>query len=501
MKKNRISIELHSLLRDIVRNIWVVILSALIGAMGFFIITHIAYEPAYTSSATLSVLNGNSNTASYSTYTVSMEQANVLVNIFTEPMIKEYAAEYLEQDSFDGTVSATVLEQTNFIELRVTSDHPEKSYKLLNAIIKTHHKVSNKIFRNAGLTVIQMPTVPTAPSNRVSNSNRNLVITGFATIALAIVIVLSLMRNTVKKEKDFDENIDSKLIGTVTHEDKRMSLSDIKRRKKKGLLIHNNAYISLRFTENFHKIAATLEHKQAHTGSKVFAITSVAENEGKSTCAANLAVSLADRGHKVLLIDLDFKKPAIFKIFDEATSRSDNLSYLLNKETPLENFVFGRYKKSSLFLAISTKANPSYYKFIREGNIENLIKSLREDYDFILIDTAPLSLDSSVTDIIGMVDKTILVIRTDTVSVNAINDAITTVSKISANLIGCILNDVHMRILPFSITGNDESNDYSRYGYGRYGYGGYGYGRYSNYGYYGRYSRHKHSGKREEAVK
>ena len=198
----------------------------------------------------------------------------------------------------------------------------------------------------------------------------------------------------------------------------------------------------------------------------------------------------------MLLIDLDFKKPALFKIFNEESSSNGNLSELLNKETPLENFVFGQYKKTSLFLAVNTKANPSYHKYIREGNIENLISTLRADYDFILVDTAPLSLDSSVTDIIGMVDKAILVIRTDTVNVNVINDSITTISKIGANLAGCILNDVHLNILPFSITGNDESNDYSRYGYGRYGYG-----RYSHYGYYGRYShRHKHS-KNNEAVK
>lgn len=493
MKKNKITIELHSLLKDIVRNLWVVAICALTGMLGFYAVTHAIYEPEYTSRATLSVLNGNSATASYSTYTVSAEQANVLVNIFTEPMVKEYAAKYLEEDSFDGTISAKVLEQTNFIELTVTSDHPEKSYNLLNAVIKTHHKVSNRIFRNAGLTVIRMPTVPTGPSNNPSSSDRSIVVSAFVTLSLAIIVVLSLMRNTVKKESDFDEKIESKLIGTIAHENKKITLNDIKEKKKKGLLIHSSAYISLRFTENFHKIAASLEHKKSHSGSKVFAITSVAENEGKSTCAANIAVSLAERGHKVLLIDLDFKKPALYKIFIEDAPNNDNLSDLLSKKTPLENFVFTQFKKTSLYLAINTKANPSYHKFIKEGNIQNLLETIRDDYDFIIVDTAPISLDSSVTDIIGMVDKTILVIRTDFVNVNVLNDSIATISKISSNLAGCILNDVHMKIVPFSITGNDESNDYSRYGYGKYGYGKYGYGRYSNYGHYG--SHHKFSKK------
>lgn len=477
MKKNKITIELHSLVKDIAKNLWVVILCALIGAMGFYLVTHAAYEPMYTSTATLTVLNSGSVTASYSTYTISTEKANVLVNVFTEPTIKEYAAAYLEIDKFDGTVSATVLDQTNFIELKVTSDHPEKSYKLLNAVIKSHHKVSNKIFRNAGVTVISMPTVPSGPSNHISNSNRNMVIIACATLALALVIAFSLMRNTVKKESDFDDKIESKLIGTIAHEDKKMSLKDIRQKKKKGLLIHSNAYISLRFTENFHKIAAKLEHKRNRSGERVFAITSVAENEGKSTCAANIAVSLADRGNKVMLLDLDFKKPAIYKIFSEEATENGEVSDLLAKKVSFEDFAFRQFKKTTLQLAINTKADSEYRNFIEDGSIPELIEKLKAEYDFIIIDTAPLSLDSTVTDIISMVDKTILIVRTDTVNVNVINDAISTISKISSNLAGCILNDVYMNILPFSFTGNDESNRY----------GGYRYGRHSHYGHYGKY--------------
>ena len=477
MKKNKITIELYSLLKDIVKNLWVVILCALIGSMGFFLVKHASYKPMYTSSATLTVLNSGSVTASYSTYSISTEKANVLVNVFTEPTIKEYAAAYLEVDHFDGTVSAKVLDQTNFIELKVTSDHPEKAYRLLNAVLKSHHKVSNKIFKNAGVTVISMPTVPSGPSNHISNSNRKLVVMGCATVALALVIAFSLMRNTIKKESDFNEKIESKLIGTIAHEDKKMSLKDIRQKKKKGLLIHSNAYISLRFTENFHKIAAKLEHKKNRYGDNVFAITSVAENEGKSTCAANIAVSLADRGNKVMLLDLDFKKPALYKIFSEEETENGELSELLRKNVSFEDFDFRQFKKTSLSLAVNTKADPEYRSLIENGSVFALIEKLKTIYDFVIIDTAPLSLDSSVTDIINMVDKTVLVVRTDTVNVNVLNDSVSIISKISSNLAGCILNDVHMNVLPFSFTGNDESNRY----------GGYRYGKHSHYGHYGKY--------------
>lgn len=490
MKKNKITIEMHSLLKDVIRNIWVVILCGLIGFMGLYVVTHSAYDPVYTASATLVVNATSSGTGSYASLTTSNEKANVLVNIFTEPSVKECAAEYLGVESFDGSVSASVMESTNFIDLRVTSNHPEKSYNLLNAVINSHHKVSNKIFRNAGVAVVRMPSMPVAPSNRIDSGNRNLVVIACMTISLAIIVALSIMRNTVKKESDFTEKIDSKLIGTIAHEDKKMTLQEIRQKKKKGLLIHSNAYISLRFTENFHKIAAKLEYKKKQSGDTVFAITSVAENEGKSTCAANIAVSLADRGNKVVLLDFDFKKPALYKIFSEETTESGELSDLLNKKVGFEDFAFRPFKKTSLSLAINTKADSAYHSFIENGSITELIEKLRGQFDYVIIDTAPISLDSTVTDIIQMVDKTILIIRTDTVNVNALNDSITTISKISPNLAGCILNDVHMNILPFSITGNDETNRYGGYGYG--------YGKYSHYGHYGHYGKHKKHNKSAE---
>ena len=298
-----------------------------------------------------------------------------------------------------------------------------------------------------------------------------------ATLSLAFVIAMSLMRNTVKKESDFDEKIESKLIGSIAHENKKMSLRDVRQKKKKGLLIHSNAYISLRFTENFHKIAAKLEHKKNRLNESVYAITSVAENEGKSTCAANISVSLADRGNTVILLDLDFKKPAVYKIFSEDTIENGEVSDLLSKKVSFEDFAFRQFKKTSLSLAINTKADPDYRNLIEDGSVFALIEKLKAEYDFVIIDTAPLSIDSSGTDIINMVDKTILIVRTDTVHANVLNDAIATISKISSNLAGCILNDVHMNILPFSFTGNDETNRY----------GGYRYGKHSHYGHYGKY--------------
>ncbi len=506
MEKNKITIELHSLIKDIIRNSWIVLMSVLIGYMGIFIASHRIYTPEYTAKTTLVVNVKGANTGSSSSLTVTNEMANVFINIFTQPTMKQKAAAYLGLENFDGKIAASVMDQTNFIELSVTADQPQMAYELLKAVVAVHPEISQQIFANASIMVIRHPSIPTGPSNAISTSNKDLIISGCATISLAAIIMLSLMRDTVKNEEAFINKIDSRLIGSITHENKKMTLRDRRQKKKKSLLLHSNAFISLRFAEGFHKIAAKIEYLKHKNGGQVFAITSVAENEGKSTCAANIALSLADRGNRVVLIDLDGKKPAIYKIFGKEYKETSELANLFEHQIDQSKFRLKNYKSSSLFLALNTKAYPDYHKWIENGEVTSILKALKAKCDFIIIDTAPLSLDSAVTDVIKIVDKTLLVVRTDTVKTSAINEAIKTINTISHNLSGCILNDVYPQFLPFSFTASNQNaySDSKRLGqkkhfygayYGKYvnysnygNYGGYGsYGAYGNYGLYGGY--------------
>ncbi len=505
MKKNKLSIDLYTIIKDVTLNIWVVILSGLIAAMSVYIFSHSIYTPEYTARATLAV---NASGSSYTQLTTSNEIAGVLSNIFSEPTVKSRAAEAAGQKSFRGTVSTTVLSPTNFIELRVTSESPKLSYDLLTAIIEVHPQVTRKIFDNASVSVVRQPSVSSSPSNSAVAQNGDLIILGSMTLVLTAIILLSITRNTIKTEADFNSKVEAKLLISIMHEDKKLSLKEMLKKKKKGLLIHNNAYISLRFVENFRKAAAKLEYMKHKTGCSVFAITSVAENEGKSTCAANLAVSLADRGNKVILIDLDGKKPALYKIFGEEYEENCEFTSLMKGTVAQSDFRFKRYKKSSLYLALNTKACPEMHRWVENGEIAKLIEIFKTKCDFIIIDTAPMSVDSSVTDIIRIVDKTLLVVRTDAVKAPAINDAITTIDTVSKNLAGCILNDVHQKAIPFIFSGDDtaayyggrthkygKSGKYGKYtgkygSYGKYGKYGGGYGKHSGgYGKYGSYSK------------
>ena len=475
-------IELYSIIRDLIKNAWAIFMAALIGIMGIYVATRSIYTPEYTASATLVVNAKSSDSGTYSLYNLSVEMASVISRVIVQPAVREKAAEFVGTEEFDGKLKAEVYEDTNFLSLSVTSDSPQKSYELLRAAIDAYPHVSDSVFDNVVISILKMPEVPHYPSNGISTGNRLLIAGACSVLVAGLIVVFSLLRDTVKDEQDFKNKLEAKLIGSVPHEKKQFSIQERLQGKNKALLIHNNAFISLNFVENYHKIAAKIEHINHRKGSKIFAVTSVAENEGKSTTAANIAISLADRGHKVILIDMDCKKPALFKVFDKKPSEKSEFGNLLNKKIEPKDFRLKRYKQSQLYLAINTIPYPEYGEWIESGELKKVIKSFEVQADYIILDTAPIVADAFVTDLVKMADQTILVVRTDTAFSSDINDAVATIKEVGGHMAGCILNDEYPEFNLFSMAGVNESG--FRYGtqYGKYG---------SKYGKYGKYSRYE----------
>lgn len=474
MEKEKIGIldviEWHSLAKDAIRNFWAVILAGVIAFLGLYVAEYSVYKPEYKSEATLVVRAKAASSLAYTNLTASAEMATIYTKVFTQPAMKNMAAEDAGYDAFDGQVSASVHEGTNLLKISVVSSDPEKAYNLLSSILEVYPNISDAVFSNSVIDVISAPEVPTKPTNTITSSRRIQVSLIVAFVWFVLILVLSFFRDTVKNVKIFERKIDSKLLGTVTHEKRPLTLWKRILGKKKAMLI-DTVFASLKFTEDYSQLATKLAYMRRNTGSKVFTITSVSENEGKSTASANIAISLAQRGYKVVLLDLDLHKPAMYKIFRYRKPLKVEFSEILRGEVSPREYDFLRYKKTNLFLALSKKSCPDASEWIGSEVVSQCLKSLKDKVDFIIIDTPPASVSADAMSIAKMSDKTILVVRTDMVDVADINDTVMNISNVGASLAGCILNDVYK---PFTLLGNMGTDDrgYSMYkssAYKRYG--------------------------------
>ncbi len=485
----KFSFEWHSILRDIVRNFWVIICAVAIALMGTYIAHQSVYSPLYTSSATLIINSAVGRANAYASLSESAEIASIYTEVFVQPAMEKKVCEYLDTKSFDGTIDAYVNPGTNIMEISVTSSNPENSYKELCAILKVYPKLTSSLFSNGAVSVLKMPYVPKSPSNSMTSSNMIKISLIAVAASLALIVVLSLMRDTVKDEDSFKEKIDSNLLAVIPHQKKNLSYKEILHGKKKSILIYESSFISLKFTESFNKLSAKFEYMKRNSGDSVFAVTSVSEDEGKSTVASNIAISLAVKGNGVVLVDFDGKKPALYKIFEEECKEENEFGNVLSGATPPNEYKFKRYKKTRLFLALNTKYHKDFRSWFDNGTAEKVIAALKKSFDYVIIDTPPVSVASEVTSISELCDKTVVVVRTDTVYASVVNDVILTLSNTGSDIAGCILNDVYNELSVFGSFGADETGYYSRKYYGRYGkYKGYG--KYSHYSMYGRYSRY-----------
>ena len=391
-----LSPDLYTILRDILYNAWLIVLAFALGVMGTYVVLRQTYLPQYTSSVTLIVRSRSGTTSNYNNLSASMEMTEVFAEIFLQPTMLEHAARALGEEAFQGKITTEAVENTNILFVRVTGANPTDAFRELSAVLDVYPVIADAISANAVVDVIQPQSVPKAPDNPFTWKDTGIKAGAVcAILTLAAVVLMSYLRDTVKNESDYTKKIGEKLVGSVVHATRNLTLRDKlltafgrSRAGKRALMIRSDSGGFL-YTENFQKIATKLEYMRRSMDKKIFMFTSVAENEGKSTVTSNLALSLAERGNRVLLMDFDFRKPALYKIFEVDVPRETELGELLSGKLDVREFRFLQYRQSSLFLAINRHAYFDYADWMASPDVRAKLDLFRNMFDYILIDTNP----------------------------------------------------------------------------------------------------------------
>ncbi|MGO4345397.1 CpsD/CapB family tyrosine-protein kinase [Paenibacillus sp. MCAF9] len=193
-------------------------------------------------------------------------------------------------------------------------------------------------------------------------------------------------------------------------------------------------------SEGYRMLRTNIEFSTINQKLQIIMVTSSKPSEGKSTTCANMAVAFAQASKKVLLIDADLRKPSQHHIFGKS-NRSGLTTALLN-QLKLEDIIqFTNTDNLSIIQAGPTPPNPS--ELLSSEQMAELLKTARERYDVVIIDTPPIM---SVTDaqiVATQSDGVVLVIDSGKVKKDVALKAKASLEHVKANLIGVVLNKIN----------------------------------------------------------
>lgn len=469
-------LNFNCIIRRLIHEIPVILAAGLAVAMIAASVVQLIYKPEYTSTATVAVRSKSGNYSSVlSELSLTSEIADTFRELFSSSMFSNVAKSQLGVTNLPGTLSASVIPETNLLTLSVTANSPEDAFRTLNLLLNNYDVVSEYVFQNIVLKELTHPNLPVTPSNpqTVFAIAKKAFVIGCAAMIILILAVV-LLADTVQTNGALQRKLDVKLAATIHHEEKNKTWKSKLKNINIGLLV-TMPIVSFRFTEEVHRLGTVVESAMKKDGRKVILVTSTEENEGKSTVAANLALTLAQGGKRVLLIDADMHKAAQYKLLETEPKHelADMIrGKILYQPQYLEN--------ENIWVLFSRQQSSGVAEMISSDGMKLLMEKAREDMDYIVIDTPPMALFSDVEILADYADLSLLVVRQDTVPAGRLNDSVDILNQCHAELLGCVFNDVRSS----SLSSDHYGYGYGHYGYGHYGYGHYGYGHYG-YGHYG----------------
>ena len=486
-------LDIGSIVRDVLKNSWAILLLALAAAMAVNAAVRTNHQTTYATRATFIVKSRTASNYTYSNLTAASRMAEGFTNILNSSLLKKKVAEDLGVDSLDARMSAAVVSETNLMTLSVTADTPRNAYLIIRSIMDNMKDLTSYVSGDMVMEVLQEPDVPAgANANFSARSQTKKGFIGGLAAGVVLFALLSFLKDTVKNERDIENQLNARNIGVLYHESGIRRFTDLFRKRRKYHLI-SDVSARFEFVERMKKIATNVSGHAKRNGHKVILVTSVKEDEGKSTVAANLALALARQSHSVLLIDGDLRRPTQQKFFlNPGEKLEKDIVDVLDEPGEIRNVI--RYDKANrLYTLLLGESYKNSTDIVAGSAMREMIKAAGNHFEYVIIDSPPMSLIADAEILAGLSDMSLLVVRYDRARIGAINNAIDTLTGCKADFYGCILNDV--RTLPWQRSSVAGTSGYGRYGrYGRYGnysrYGKYGrYGRYGNYGEYGHYAK------------
>ena len=201
--------------------------------------------------------------------------------------------------------------------------------------------------------------------------------------------------------------------------------------------------------EAYRSLRSNIEYSSFDDEYRAIVVTSSVPGDGKSTTSGNLALSLAQSGNKVLLVDCDMRKPSIHKKF-KISNMSGTAELLLRKES-FEDVANCYNENLTIITAGKIPPNPS--EMLSSRAMTAFIKEMKKEFKYIILDTPPLQAVTDAQVLSTKADGVLLVVRAGSTKKEMVLNSVDLIKKVHGKTIGTVLNGVE-----------NKKNNYYYYG-------------------------------------
>ncbi len=439
MENNVFRIDLLKLIRYAMKRIWLLILCAAIGFGLRYWYTSYRMPDTYTASGTMYVYNSNPNLVNYQyataidldsavklidTYMIVVK-SNKVMEVVTDRLVADYPG--ITPSFIASSLHMSSVSETGVVSVSSTTSDPKLSMDITNAVLDVVPEELIRVVGAGSVEVIDYAMEPNYADNR-RPVWRGLIgaIAGMMLGGL-ILLICFLLNRRITNIKDLTDAYTIPVLASI----KRTKGSE----KNPGAFLLTDQS-SMELLESYAKLRMNLFYSLVGKKSRSVVITSATCGEGKSTVAANLAVSCAQGGKKTLLIEGDLRRACQRNIF-RYDRHSKGLSEILAGVSSLENCIL-RNVRENLDILPAGAFPPNPAELLESDTMKELLGKLEGMYDLVILDMPPINIVSDPLALSAQVAGCLFVIRQNYSDHRDIRKALVSAQMTGMNVMGFV---------------------------------------------------------------
>ncbi|SHH68115.1 polysaccharide biosynthesis tyrosine autokinase [Clostridium grantii] len=322
-----------------------------------------------------------------------------------------------------GMLSVGAQSNTQIMNITVQAGNEEEAKEIVLAITQSFKENAEKLIPNGNIKIFQNPRSFQDSVNKIKIILYSFIL-GLL-ISITLVFLLDFLDNTIKTKEEVEKFIGLPVIGLIP-----------KITEKVYLIVKSNP--SSIAAEGFRTLRTNIQYSSIDKKIRTIVVTSAGQGEGKTQVSGNLALTMANLEKKTIIIDCDMRRPNVHRKF--RISNEIGLSDILSEQAEFEEVVHSYDKHLCVIPSGPMPPNPA--EMLNSIKMKFFIEKLKNDFDYIILDTPPVIPVTDAQVIANEADGVILVVASNEADKDAVVRAKELLLKVRANILGVVLNKI-----------------------------------------------------------